>query len=204
MRVVFRPPWPGGWVTVVPRGSSGTRVPSTVSDQAVELAARVRVPLQRRDLGRVDDVAHVDVVALHVDLGQVVDAEVAERVRAGRGRKQEEGGEGDGEEAHDHPCASETPMVLRLAAGRLQQDVRLHDSQRRRRQGPLRRQRRSGRVSPPHGRARRRAGRGHADPRPAPFGLRAGHRALPRRDRGGLHRRPRDADVPGGRRRPRA
>ena len=92
-------------------------------DQTIELAARVRVPLQRRDLGRVDDVAHVDVAALHVDLREVVDAEVAERVRAGRGRKQQEGGEGDGEEAHDHPCAFETPTVLRLAAGRLQQDV---------------------------------------------------------------------------------
>ena len=91
--------------------------------QAVELAARVRVRLQRGDLGRVDDVAHVDVPALHVHLREVVDAEVAERVRAGRGRKQQEGGEGDGEEAHDHPCAFETPMVLRLAAGRLQQDV---------------------------------------------------------------------------------
>ena len=83
----------------------------------------VRVPLQHRDLRRVDDVAHVDVPALHVHLGEVADAEVAERVRAGRGRKQPQSGEGDSEEAHDHPCAFETRMVLRLVAGRLQQDV---------------------------------------------------------------------------------
>ena len=53
--------------------------------------ADVVAELERRDLGQVEDVAHVDAVARQLDRGVVVDGEVAERMRArGAGRGEHE------------------------------------------------------------------------------------------------------------------
>ena len=83
-------------------------------------------------------------------------------------------------------------------------DERVHDRERRRRRGPLREHRCARRVPAPDGGAGGRAGGADADPCAAALGLRAGHRPLPRADRGGLPAHARDADLPARRRHPHA
>ena len=70
-----------------------------------QLGVGERALLERRDLGLVEDVPHVDAVRRHRHLAEVVDGEVAERVGARRGREQGERDHGGHEDA-DHRSSS--------------------------------------------------------------------------------------------------
>jgi hypothetical protein len=71
--------------------------------------------LERRDLGLVEDVAHVDAVRGHAHARQMVDGEVAERVRGRDGRDEKTHGD-DEAGGHERPAnrGSEHDNVLRV------------------------------------------------------------------------------------------
>ncbi len=77
-RVVRRPAAPRGCASAVRATRSATRL---AVDRHVQGADPDRDPLERRDLGHVDDVPDVEPVARDLDPGEPVDREVAERVR---------------------------------------------------------------------------------------------------------------------------
>ena len=88
-RVVRRPPAPGGWASACRSGTSATGRPSTVRCALRGDPARVRVGvdaagLERRDLGHVEHVDDVERGPETSIAAEVVDREVAERVRRTR------------------------------------------------------------------------------------------------------------------------
>ncbi len=109
-RVVRSPPWPGGCEIVArPAGRSATaarpRSPPAARSTSVRLRAssagsgRLAL-LEGRDLGLVEDVANVDAIRRDADPRQVVDREVAERVRRRDGRCERQ-------RAHGQACSAD-------------------------------------------------------------------------------------------------